>query len=320
MSRAWIALLAVAGALAGVFIAVRLHTAAAQPPAAGGYLGVAEPSELTSYQQVDQFAAATGRKPDIVLYYSSWDQPFRTGFAAQVRAHGGTPFVQISPAGVSMAAVASGRYDTYLRSYAGQVRGYGHPVIIGFAPEMNGFWDSWGYGHTKAATWVAAWRHVVSLFRQAGAGNVTWLWTINVAGRGTGPIHHWWPGSAYVNWIGIDGYYFLATDTFSSSFEPTVAAVRKFTNIPILLSEVAIGQVARQAAKLPDLFAGVRANHLLGFVWFDESQHNGLYHQNWRLEGHPGGIAQFRHQLRTYQQPRKPAWLAAALAEGSRHG
>ena len=43
-----------------------------------------------------------------------------------------------------MAAVASGRYDAYLRSYANAVRAYGHPIVIGFAAEMNGDWDPWG--------------------------------------------------------------------------------------------------------------------------------------------------------------------------------
>ena len=30
-----------------------------------------------------------------------------------------------------------------------------------------------------AATFVAAWRHIVTLFRAEGADNVTWLWTVN---------------------------------------------------------------------------------------------------------------------------------------------
>ena len=54
---------------------------------------------------------------------------------------------------------------------------------------------------------MAAWRHIVTLFRAEGADNVTWLWTINRDTHGTGPIGKWWPGKAYVTWVGIDGYY-----------------------------------------------------------------------------------------------------------------
>ena len=84
--------------------------------------------------------------------------------------------------------IAAGVYDGYLRSYADSVRDFGHPVIIGFGHEMNAPWYSWGYGHVPPATFVAAWRHVVTLFRGQGADNVTWLWTIQADTSGTGPV------------------------------------------------------------------------------------------------------------------------------------
>ena len=92
-------------------------------PAAGGYLGVAEAGETVSYQPVDDFAAAIGRKPNIVLYYSSWKEAFNARFAGQVHAHGATPFVQIDPGHTSLATIASGRDDAFVRSYARQGAG-----------------------------------------------------------------------------------------------------------------------------------------------------------------------------------------------------
>ncbi len=272
-------------------------------PAAGGYLGVAEAGETTSYQRVDEFAAAVGRQPNIVLYYSSWKEAFNTQFADRVHAHGAIPFVQIDPGHTSLATIADGHDDAFVKSYARQVKAYGHPVIIGFAAEMNGDWDSWGYRHTPAKTFVAAWQHIVTVFRQHGAYNVIWLWTINVTEPGTGPIQDWWPGANYVTWVGIDGYYYQRDYTFENAFLPTIAEVRIITQRPILLSEIGIGQVAGQAAKIPNLFAGVRANHLLGFVWFDQTQTGGVYHQDWRLEDNASGLAAFRHELRTYKNP-----------------
>ncbi len=49
------------------------------------------------------FATEVGRQPDIVLYYTNWGEAFQTRFAAQVQAHGATPFVQIEPERVSLA-------------------------------------------------------------------------------------------------------------------------------------------------------------------------------------------------------------------------
>ena len=76
------------------------------------------------------------------------------------------PLVQINPKGINLAAIASGHYDSYLSSYAEAVRSYHRPVILGFGHEMNGNWYSWGYRHTSPADFVAAWRHIVTLFRE----------------------------------------------------------------------------------------------------------------------------------------------------------
>ena len=87
----------------------------------------------------------------------------------------------------------------------------------------------WGYGHVQPRTFVAAWRHIVTLFRGQGADNVTWLWTLQADAPGTGPVAAWWPGASYVTWVGIDGYYYRPSDTFASVFGRTIAEVRKLT-------------------------------------------------------------------------------------------
>ena len=244
---------------------------------------------------VEQFAAAIHHQPNVVLYYSSWYEKFQTGFADQVSASGAVPLVQINPFGVSLADIAAGKYDGYLISYADQVRGFGRPVIIGFAHEPNGNWYPWGAGRTSPANFIAAWRHIVDVFRAQGADNVTWLWTVNSMSKGAGPIAGLWPGADYVTWVGIDGYYVRPTDTFASVFGPTLAAVRELTGDQVLISETAVGPATGdQPGKIADLFAGVRAQHLLGLVWFDKAQDKGPYRQDWRLEGDPAAIAAFR--------------------------
>ena len=121
------------------------------------------------------------------------------------------------------------------------------------------------------ALFVAAWRHIVTVFRQQGADNVTWLWTVNIidtARRDPSP-RRGGPASSYVTWVGIDGYYLKPSWTFASLFGPTIKAVRALTLDPILISETGAGPAAGQPAKIADLFAGARAYGLLGFVWFD---------------------------------------------------
>jgi mannan endo-1,4-beta-mannosidase len=268
-----------------------------RPPEPVRYLGVYERSAPGSYSGIEQFAKTIGQQPNLVSYYSSWLEPFQASFATSAARHGAVPIVQINPTDISLAAIAAGRYDAYLRTYAAAVRSYNQRIIMSFGHEMNGWWFSWGNRHVSPATFVAAWRHIVDVFRQQGASNVTWLWTINIIApsggiRAPGP---WWPGRSYVNWVGIDGYYYKPSWTFASLFGPTIKKVRALTRDPILISETAAAPAAGKPEKIADLFAGLRSYGLLGFVWFDADQ---VY--NWRVNT-PAAKAAFRHADQAYE-------------------
>jgi Glycosyl hydrolase family 26 len=267
------------------------------PTAPGSYLGVYTPQSPRSYAGVTAFTSLVGVEPDVDMYYSGWLEPFQTSFATTAARHGAVPLVQIDPTGVSLRAIASGKYDAYLSTYAAAVRSYGRPVILGFGHEMNGSWYSWAYGHASPAAFVAAWRHIVTLFREVGAGNVTWLWTINIIETRSGipAPAPWWPGSSYVTWVGIDGYYTKPSMTFAPLFGPTIIAVRTLTSDPILIAETAAGSAAGQPANIADLFAGIRSYGLLGFTWYDA-----LGAQDWRLMN-LAAVSAFRQGAEAYR-------------------
>jgi Glycosyl hydrolase family 26 len=267
---------------------------ASLPPSLASYLGVFEPGAPPAYDPVADFAAAAGRKPNLLGFYSGWTEPFDTSFAQTLHRNGVIPFVQIDPTDASIAAIANGTYDDYLRSYADSVRGFDHNVVIGFGHEMNAPWYPWGYRHVTPATFVAAWRHIVTLFRDDGADNVTWVWTVQADEPGTRPIASWWPGAQYVTWVGIDGYYYRPADTFGSVFGQTIDQVQAFTSKPVLLSETAVGPRAGQIVKIQDLFQGMAADKTLGLVWFDVAQHGGIDRQDWRIEDSPTAEISFR--------------------------
>jgi beta-mannanase len=212
------------------------------------------------------------------------------------------PFIQIEPRGVQFAAIAQGAYDAYLKAYATEVASYGarsgQGVIIGFGHEMNGYWYPWGRGHVRPAVFVAAWRHIVTVFRQQGADNVTWLWTVNIIALQQGAVSpaSWWPGSSYVTWVGIDGYYYKPSWTFASLFGPTIKAVRALTLDPILIAETGAVHAASQPAKITNLFAGIHAYGFLGFVWFDA-----VRKRDWRLDG-PAAVTTFRRSAATFRE------------------
>lgn len=279
---------------------------ALQPTHSVRYLGVYEPDAPESYADINKFAQEIGRQPNLVSYYSHWNVPFQVRFATAAEQHGAVTLVQIAPRNISLASIASGHYDRYLNHYAQTVKAFGHPVVLSFCHEMNGDWYSWSFRSTPPAVFVAAWRHVVTLFRKAGATNVTWLWTINIIGdpNHAPPPKPWWPGSSYVNWVGIDGYYRNSTIGFASVFGPTIAKVRQLTPDPILIAETAAQPSDGQPAKIGDLFAGVRNFGLLGFVWFDRddfSLSTPGKQQYWRLYN-PRALAAFRRNASAFME------------------
>jgi mannan endo-1,4-beta-mannosidase len=294
-AAAAVLLLAVAGCLTPLTSQQRQHPQPLTPVPApvSPLVGVYEPGAPRSWTPVTKFASATGVRPRIVVYYSPWNDPFSTSYAQAAWDHGAYVLDQIQPDGVTLASIAAGGSDAYLRSYARAVIAFGHPVIVSFGHEMNGDWYSWGYGHASPASFVAAWRHVVRVIRAAGATNITWLWTVNSTRGAASSLSQWWPGAAWVDWTGIDGYYFWATDTFDSVFGTTIADIRSFSGAPLLIAETAVGTTATRESQIDALFTGVRAERLAGVVWFDEAQHAGVYHQNWRLEDDPSALAAF---------------------------
>jgi len=267
------------------------------------YLGAFAKGVPHSYAPMKSLINAVGAPFNIALYYSGWPERFRFAFARQAQDNDAVPFIQIEPVGVNLAAIVAGTYDTYLETFATSVASFGaktgQGVIIGFGHEMNGHWYSWGYRHTSPRVFVAAWRHIVTIFRQQGADNVTWLWTVNIIDKrgGIPDPAPWWPGSSYVTWVGIDGYYLRSSWTFASLFGPTIKAMRTLTLDPILLAETVATPADGQPSKIADLFTGVHAYGLLGFVWFD-----GRGTRDWRLSS-PASFTALRIGAQTLNRP-----------------
>jgi len=97
---------------------------------------------------------------------------------------------------------------------ARRVKAYGRPVAIRPWAEMNGDWQAFqptarptdGYP-TGYQAFIAAWRSVVTVFRAEGVRNVQWVFnpTTDTYAETT-DVRNIWPGRAYVDVLGLDGY------------------------------------------------------------------------------------------------------------------
>jgi hypothetical protein len=261
-------------------------------------VGVFVAGATASYRPVAAFAKLTGARPGLVTYFSGWDDPFQSRFAGWARAQHALPFVQMEPGNVSLASIASGRSDAYLRRFAAATRAFRFPVAVSFAPEANGPFYSWGCRHTPAPVYIAAWRHVHAVMAAAGARNIIWTWDMNRVYRATCPLAARWPGAAYVDWIGVDGYWRGAGDTFASVLAPTIHAALRLARKPVLIGETGVADVPQAAAWVRSLFHGARhTGSVIGIVWFNYHDRLGDY----RLQDDPAALAQFRREIRTYR-------------------
>jgi mannan endo-1,4-beta-mannosidase len=258
------------------------------------YLGAALENAPRSMTSVREFEEKVGKQPNLLAYYAAWGDQFEPQRVQNAWEAGALTMMAWEPFEPSIAEIADGATDDYVRAFADAVRTLNLPVAISFGHEMNGNWYPWGTKETDPADFVRAWRRIHGIFLDVGATNVIWVWSPNVINPVPKvPLRPFYPGDKYVDWIGIVGYYTdSGASTFSPLFGPTRTAVRKFTRKPILIAETASEPGPRKRQDIADLFAGVAASpDFVGFVWFNHHKR-----ADWRVDTDASALAEFKRR------------------------
>jgi hypothetical protein len=235
---------------------------------------------------MDRFDSNAGKKVSVLHYGQPppWDQTtFYTGTMDIVWNRGAVPLVTMSLGSSNLATVAGGSLDASIATWAGAVKTYGKPFWLRFAWEMNGDWYAWGQ---QPAAYIAAWRHFHDVVVQAGATNVTWLWCPNLD-YGPNKLAAYYPGDAYVDWMGLDGYNKgPASTSFAALYQSSYAQLVAISSKPIVIAETSSLEYATGAkaawitdllgTQLPTAFPQIKA-----VVWF-----------NWRFFETDNGVTQ----------------------------
>ncbi|MCX5332012.1 glycoside hydrolase family 26 protein [Streptomyces sp. NBC_00140] len=256
------------------------------------YYGAAVAGAPTSMKGVDAYTELTGKQPNLIEYYAAWGDGFDASGVRTAWKEGAMTLMSWEPFDTSVADIAAGKSDAYIKEYATAVRKLNLPVVIDFADEFNGHWEKWGTKYTTPKQYVAAWRHIHETFIDAGASNVIWAWSPNIINPVKSvKLEPYYPGDAYVDWVGLIGYWTIDDDNaFDSVFGPTIDQIRTFTKKPMLLLETAAMAGERRRADIRNLFAGVEADdNMLGFIWFNHKKR-----ADWRLEASPLALQEFK--------------------------
>jgi hypothetical protein len=237
--------------------------------------------------------AAMEHRYDLETTYYSWRDRFPDFGEATIAAHHRIPVMawygpgKNRHAAPALGEIISGRDDAWITEQARAMAAYRRPVFLRLMPEMNGWWYQGYSGHP--AGFIAAWRHVHTLFQRAGAANVIWVWCPNL---GPSEWNSYYPGDQYVDVIGVDGFNNPdkeAPRTFAGMFGPFLAhfAGRK----PLMIAETA---TATSAGGGPAAFISGMADYLkrvggprygvVAVCWFDSDTTDS---HNWTLSQTP---------------------------------
>lgn len=264
-------------------------------PAAGKFLGVEANGAPNSLGPVNSFAAAA-RKPNLIGQYIGWNTSFDAKAATRAWSYGALYYMAWEPYGTTVAAIAAGDSNSYITKFATAVRALNLPVAISFGHEMNGNWYPWGTTGTTPGQFVAAWRLIHALFTGVGATNVIWIWNPNdIFPVPQVPLQQYWPGNAYVNWVGITGYFSAGgPQNFANLFGPTMREIRQFTSEPFIIAETSVETSTDEVSAVNSLVRGVmRHPSVLGLIWFNYDKAD----VDWRVQSRPELQAAFDHDL-----------------------
>jgi hypothetical protein len=258
-------------------------------------LGVAEPG--TGWGPYATFTQETGTSPQIAELYLGWGQPFPIWSVDTFQADGALTLVNWDPDQTRFETIASGTQDGYLTRVADAVAAYRDPVVVSFAHEFNGNWQPWGTQAESPQAFVAAWRHIHDLFGKVGANNVIWVWTPNVINPVPDvALAPYWPGDAYVTWVGLVGYWTgrLGEDSWPTLFGRTEQQIARFTNDNVLIVETGAQPGPSKATWVAALLAGALADkRVVGVVYFDYGLAQGK-RADWTLADDPNALAAWR--------------------------
>ncbi len=288
--------------------------AASAATAANFKLGVflPNPGDLSSFEN------EIGRKTDIFLYYQSIGEDLDTADLAPIAQQGRTIQLAWEPwdpsaadlvnqPAYSLKNITAGNFDSDIHRWAQELRNFGYPVIFRPMCEMNGDWTSWSgtVNGNSPGDYVPAWRHIHDIFVQEGATNVKFDWSPNRDGdtaTALNTFNTYYPGDAYVDYVGINGYNWGTTQntstwvsqwqSFGEVFGPSYSVFAAQTSKPIMVSETASAEAGGSKAQwITDMFSQLPVNYprIASVTWFNINKET-----DWRVESSQTSLAAFK--------------------------
>ena len=314
------------------------------PPVGSYYHGVFPGGKTSSEDDITirdlrSYEEHAGKSAAWVYFSHNWYQgrkfPFST--ADWIRQTGSVPYIRLMLRSdteqdhadplYTLENILKGEFDNSLHDWAVAAREYGSPLIVEYGVEVNGEWFPWngkwnGAGSTLdfgdpsfsdgAERFREAYRHVISIFRQENAANITWVFHVNdydIPEEDWNRLEAYYPGDEWIDWLGVSVYGALTPmDTEWSEFQVSMDGVyprlESLSPVkPVVVSEFAVtagnpyidqAEWARRA--LEDITSD-RWERVIGFSWWNERWQNddeSAHDTTMRLQDNPALATVFK--------------------------
>lgn len=283
--------------------------------------------------EIDDFEEISQQEVGSVVWFPTWDDEFPAQACSQLAERGIVPHLtwelfwpsedpnnarQTGPEGYEgFQEVLAGEHDAYIDRFAEAAKAFNEPVLLRFLHEFNGNWYVWsgnknGQADGGSAQVVAVWQYVVDRFKARGADNVQWLWvphgpSTDRSEEAWNQVANYWPGDAYVDWIGMDGYNFYPQDPwggkrplrdFDDCFRQLYEDCAQLGDQPMMIAEFGTGEFESEgfdkAAWITDAFRKIKTDYprVKIFTWFNINKE-----LDWRVNSSPEALQAFREAM-----------------------
>ncbi len=255
----------------------------------------------------NRFESDAGKQITIVNTGQEWAR-FDAATMKEAFDSGAIPLVTMGLQGQTLKEIAAGGQDSEIRHWARAAKSFGRPFLFRPWWEMNGDWFEWG----RSPYFVAAWRRFHDIVEKVGATNVTWAWVPNTiwSDPASNP-RRYYPGSAYVDWVGMDAYNFgtnplQSGSTWMSPAELIGPTLRDLDRIapgkPVCICETASTEIGGdKAAWINQLLKGYLPNHhsIKAVLWFNDNLAVEGGRFDWQIESSPSAEKAFRRGIKS---------------------
>jgi hypothetical protein len=310
----------------------------------GAFVDFGDGEDNVTLEALEKFEKLVGKHQAIIAFGNFWgEQEFALKNAQIVSRYGAIPLIFWSPWDkpyvesnlpdrFNLYNILSGMWDAYIDKWAASAKDFGKPLLVAWGIEMNGSWFPWSgyyYGGGERdqvkdspeflgpKVFKQAYRYVVNRVRAKGATNIQWVFHLNNSPSPEGQWNHfasYYPGSEYVDWLGLSVYGKISQSMDWSSFSDVLAHAYEEINTvdrskPVMLAEWGVGEYPKEGNKaewinqaLIDMqgrFSQIKA----AVFWHERWQNEDESYTNLRVNSSPESLAAYRQGVQA------PYWL-----------